>query len=364
MTTQTVVDSVSQIEILESLLKKIQAYYVFPDIAEQICSNLKKHFDDGDYADSMEGELFAMALTLHLQETNHDEHLWVRWHPEPLPDEEILRHNQEWLEERMLGARLDNFGLYRVERLPGNIGYLDIRYFHKVEWGGDIAIAAMNFLSNTSVLIIDLRNCTGGYPDMIALIGSYLFDNKPIHLSSIYWRDEDKTHQYWTLPYVPGRRFADQPVFVLTSKVTFSGGEEFASILQTRKRAIVMGDKTDGGAHPGASYRIHPHFEVFIPIGRAINPVTGEDLEGVGVTPDIFVPRDHAFTGAYYMALKTILASCSCMPSKSFKVLVTEAQAALKDLASGKKICSGCGYQNPPYKVRCKNCDQSLPDEP
>jgi len=199
---------------------------------------------------------------------------------------------------------------------------------------------------------------------MIALIGSYLFDNKPIHLSSIYWRDEDKTHQYWTLPYVPGRRFADQPVFVLTSKVTFSGGEEFASILQTRKRAIVMGDKTDGGAHPGASYRIHPHFEVFIPIGRAINPVTGEDLEGVGVTPDIFVPRDHAFTGAYYMALKTILASCSCMPSKSFKVLVTEAQAALKDLASGKKICSGCGYQNPPYKVRCKNCDQSLPDEP
>lgn len=42
---------------------------------------LQKHHDDADCADLTEGELFVLALTLHLQEVNHDEHLWVRWLP-------------------------------------------------------------------------------------------------------------------------------------------------------------------------------------------------------------------------------------------------------------------------------------------
>ena len=361
---QLVIDTTTQVEIIKSLLEKLKAYYVYPDIAEQICISLKKHADDGHYFDITEGELFALALTLHMQEVNHDEHLWVRWHPEPLPDDEVsLRHNQEWQEERMLEARLENYGLYKAERLPGNVGYLDIRYFHRPSWGGDTAAAAMNFLANTNALIIDLRMCTGGYPGMIALIISYLFGEGPTHLSSIYWRDDDITQQYWTLPYIPGKRFGDKPVYVLTSKVTFSGGEEFASILQTRKRATVIGDKTDGGAHPGTSYRLHPHFEVFIPIGRAINPVTGTDFEGIGVIPDISVPQEHAFLAAYNMALKVILGSLRELPTGSFKALAKEAQTTLKELGSSQKICPKCGYQNPLYMIRCKNCDEPLPDE-
>lgn len=362
-TTQAVIDAASHIEIIKCLSEKLKAYYVFPDIAEQICMHLKKHLDDEEYSNITEGELFALALTKHMQEVNSDEHLWVRWHLEPLPDDDTLRHNREWQEKQMLEARLDNFGLHKVERLPGNIGYIDIRCFHKVTWGGDTAIAAMNFLSNASALIIDLRKCTSGYPAMIALMGSYLLGEEPIHLSSIYWRDDDMIQQYWTLPYVPGRHFGDIPVYVLTSKVTFSGGEEFASILQTRKRATVIGDKTDGGAHPGASYRIHPHFEAFIPIGRAINPVTGKDLEGIGVTPDISVPQEHAFIAAHYMALKAVLTNVSGLSSGPFKSLAKEARATLKDLVSNQRICPRCGYQNPLYKVRCKNCDEQLPDE-
>ena len=330
-----IIDTTTHIEIIKSLSEKLKSNYVYPDIAEQICICINKHFDDGDYSDITEGELFALALTLHMQEVNHDEHLWVRWHLEPLPDDDnTLRHNQKWQEERMLEASLDNYGLHKVERLPGNIGYIDIRYFQRVAWGGDTAIAAMNFLANTSALIIDLRKCIGGYPAMICLIISYLFGEEPIHLSNIYWRDEDITQQYWTLPYIPGKRFGDKPVYVLTSKITFSGGEEFASILQTRKRATVIGEKTDGGAHPGASYRLHPHFEVFIPIGRAINPVTGKDLEGIGVIPNISVTQEHAFPAAYNIALKVVVANLSESPTGSFKALAKEAQTALNNLGS------------------------------
>ena len=129
---------------------------------------------------------------------------------------------------------------------------------------------------------------------------------------------------------MPGKRFVDKPVYVLISKVTFSGGEGFAYNLQTRKRATLVGEKTDGGAHVGASYRLHPHFEVFIPIGRSINPITGTNWEGIGVTPDISIPSERAFKITYKMALESILVSLGDSPSGPFKTLAEEAQTALE----------------------------------
>jgi len=330
-TTPVVIDSTTHTELVRSLSEKLKACYIFPDIAEEICTRLQKHHADGEYADITDGEFLAFALTMHLQEVNHDEHLWVRWHPEPLPDDDRpLRYNPEWVAERQQEARLGNYGLHKVERLPGNVGYLDIHYFHRPAWGGDTAVAAMNFLANVNALIIDLRKCTGGYPGMVALISSYLFGEESVHLGSIYWREEDVTQQYWTLPYVPGKRFADKPVYVLTSKTTFSAGEGFAYDMRSRQRATLIGEKTDGGAHPGASYRLHSHFEVFIPVGRAINPISEANWEGSGVTPDVLVPQEQAFKVAYNMALQSVIGGLGEAPSGALKALAEEAQAALK----------------------------------
>ncbi len=355
-------DFVAQDEIINALSEKLKAYYLYPDVADQITLCLKKHFDDGEYTDITDGELFALALTIHLQEVNHDEHLWVRWHPEPLPDfAGQLRLDQEWQEQQMLKARLDNFGLCRLERLPGNIGYMDVRYFHRVAWGAETVSAAMNFLANMNALIIDLRTCTGGYPDMITLLTSYFLDGPPIHLSSIYWRDEDLTQQYWTLSEVPGRRFTRKPVYILISKKTFSAGEGFASIMQARRQALLIGEKTDGGAHPGASYRLHPHFEAFIPIGRVFDPLTGKDLEGIGVIPNICVPHEHAFLAAYHIALNDILECAGESTSGSYRAVIEEARTAYSDQNSKFKFCSTCGYQNPLSAYKCKNCNEPLP---
>ncbi len=329
-TKQFVFEPSEQAAIIQCLSVKLRAFYVFPDAAEEICACLQKHLDEGDYATSTEGELFALALTLHMQEVSHDEHLWVRWHSEALPDHEgQLRLNQEWLELKKVEAQLDNYGLHRAERLPGNVGYLDIHYLHRPNWGGDTVVAAMNFMANMNALIIDLRHCQGGYPGMIALICSYLFGGDPIHLDSIYWRDDDSTQQYWTLPYVPGKRFADKPVYVLIGKTTFSGGEGLAYILQTRQRATLVGEKTDGGTHPGASYRLHTHFEAFIPLGRGINPITGTDWEGKGIIPDIPVAEEQSFEVAYQMALKSILESLSESPSGPMMAYADEVKMAL-----------------------------------
>lgn len=332
-TKKTVIDKTTLNEVVQSLSEKLKAYYVFPSISEKICDRLQKHLDEGAYSEITDGEIFANALTHHVQEVNQDKHLIVRWYPEPLPDEEgPMQQNQGWLDEWRQSAQFDNHGLHKAERLPGNVGFLDIREFHPASWGGDTAAAAMNFLANTEILIIDLRKCRGGDPDMVALLSSYLFGEERVHLNSLYWRAEDVTDQYWTLPYVPGRRFGDKPVYVLISKETFSGGEEFAYNLKTLNRAILIGETTKGGAHPGSPYRLHSHFDVFIPNGRAINPITGTNWEGVGVTPDIPIPQEQAFRMAYKMALKSVIESYSEATSRSFNAIKEEAQIALQDL--------------------------------
>ena len=317
-------------EIIRALAESLRLHYVFPDVAEEIGAKLQDHLVDGDYSTIKDGKQLAYTLTNHLQSVNHDEHLWVRWHPEPLPDEaEALRLNPDWVAEQRLAAQLDNYGFHKIERLPGNIGYLDIRFFYRPAWAGEAAVAAMNTLANTKALIIDLRQCPGGYPGMVVLISSYLFNETPVHLDSIYWRDDDITQQYWTLPYVPGQRYGDKPVYILVSPMTFSGGEAFAINLQVLQRATIIGEKTDGGGHPGASFRLHPHFEAFIPIGRGINPHTNKDIEGQGVVPDIAVPSEGALDVAYQMGLEAVIEQIGEPGSEPLRRLLAEAQAAL-----------------------------------
>jgi len=328
------IESAIQIEVIRCLSEKLKTYYIFPDVAEKICLCLQKHFDDGDYYDIIEGDFFAYALTTHMQEICQDEHLWIKWHPETLRDgEEALRLSKEWREEQQLQAKLNNYGFHKVERMAGNVGYVDIRYFHRPSWGGNIAVAAMNFLANMYAIIIDLRKCPGGYPGMVSLVSSYLLGEEPELLGSIYWRDDYKTQQYWTLPYVPGQRLDDKPLYILVSKETFSAGEGFAYDMQARKRGIIIGEQTDGGAHPGASYRLHQHFEAFIPIGCPTHPITKRDWEGIGVTPDVPASSEQALKIAHKMALKSIIETLGEPLSEPLKVLLVEARVAYEELA-------------------------------
>ncbi|WP_420644565.1 S41 family peptidase [Candidatus Leptofilum sp.] len=325
------IDTAVHREVIQKLSEKLKANYVFPDVAEQICVRLQKQLDNGDYAHLTNGKHFAYTLTKLLQSVNQDEHLWVRWHPDPLPDDEgSLLRNEERIVALREQARLENYGIHKVERLAGNVGCVDIRYFYRPSLGsGETAVSAMNFLTHTNALVIDLRQCRGGNPGMVALISSYFFDGEPTHLNSLYWRDEDFTQQYWTLPYVPGQRYGDKPVYLLTSPTTFSAGEEFAYNLQTRQRATLIGEAAGGAAHPGSPFCLHPHFEAFIPLGKAINPITNDNWEGRGVIPDIAITPEKALSAAYRLALGSIIESIGKPLSHPLAKLLDEAQAAL-----------------------------------
>jgi C-terminal processing protease CtpA/Prc len=145
---------------------------------------------------------------------------------------------------------------------------------------------------------------------MVALVATYLFDGEPVHLNDLQYRRGDRTQQYWTLPFVPGRRFGrSKPVYVLTSAETFSGAEEFTYDLKTQKRAVIVGETTGGGANPGDEHRVAEHFTIFVPDGRAINPITKTNWEGTGIKPDVETPPEDALITAHILAIEQRIAA-------------------------------------------------------
>jgi len=170
----------------------------------------------------------------------------------------------------------------------------------------------MTLIAPADALLIDLRHCLGGDPDMVAMVCTYLFGPEPVHLIDVINRPaEDGTaevRQSWTMPFAPGRRFGpDKPVFVLTSVTTFSGGEELAYDLQQLGRATVVGERTRGGAHPVERFRIRPHLQATIPVARALSPVSGGNWEGTGVLPDVPVAAGEALDAACQRARSGVL---------------------------------------------------------
>ena len=166
---------------------------------------------------------------------------------------------------------------------------------------------SMELVCGTYALIIDLRHNGGGSVEGVVFWCSYLFGDQPVHLNDIFHRDTGETRQFWTLPYVPGTRYVDRPVYLLTGPRTFSGGEELCYNLQALGRAELIGETTGGGAHPTRGFRISPAVHIGIPDARSINPVTGTNWQGTGVVPDTPVPADQAYDVAYAKALRHVL---------------------------------------------------------
>jgi retinol-binding protein 3 len=239
-----------------------------------------------------------------LQEVSKDKHLRVLFNAEGFPERRTPTTEER---ERMRAAeRRGNYGFQRVERLDGNVGYIELRGFSGSPDAGPTAVAAMNFAAGTDALMFDLRANGGGSPAMIGLLSSYLFDDV-VHLNDFYIRERDEHRQFWTSPHVQGQRYGStKPVYILTSQRTFSAAEEFTYNLKNLKRAIVVGETTGGGAHPGGVRRITDHFGIWVPNGRAINPITQTNWEGTGIEPDIKVPSADALKAAHLDALQKL----------------------------------------------------------
>lgn len=296
--------------IVDSISQKLLSTYVFPKVAQQMTDAIQSNIRKGAYQAINDPFDFANQLAEDLIAVSNDKHIIVEYHPPrapariqpPSPEEREKNRSR-----RMAQLKRENFGFKELKILEGNIGYLDLRSFADVDFAGPTAVSAMNFLSSSEAIIIDLRMNTGGSPAMIQLISSYLFPSSPVHLNTFYWRPADRHTQTWTLPHVEGNRSVRTPVYILTSKRTFSAAEEFSYNLKHMQRATLIGETTGGGAHPTGPVQATEQFTIWVPSGRAINPITQTNWEGIGVKPHIEVPAKEALEAAHVKALESLL---------------------------------------------------------
>jgi C-terminal processing protease CtpA/Prc len=307
-------DANSKAKTINKISKLLEKNYIFLETAKKMSEFMKTRLNNNGYDSITDGAQFAQILTNDLQSISKDKHLRVRFNPEfaaRLKEMEKKGEDPEDAKEFVERMKYENYAFRKVERLEGNIGYIDFRNFAPSKYSKETVAAAMTFVSNCDAVIIDMRNNGGGDPDGVRLVCSYFFDSKPVHLNDLYFRAEDETDEFWTLRKVDGIRMPDVDLYVLTSGFTFSGAEEFTYNLKNLKRATIVGEVTGGGANPGGPVRINSEFVVFIPIGRAINPITKTNWEGTGVTPDVLVPQDKALETAEKLALEKMLKNTS-----------------------------------------------------
>jgi retinol-binding protein 3 len=311
-------DAATRQKTIEAISTQLTDYYVYPDVAAKMIAAVQEHEKKGDYNSITDGNEFADALSRDLRDVSHDKHLFVAYNPYTVPGQPSSSagpHRPSAEEQAQFRAMLEqqNCTFSKLEILSHNIGYIKFGAFPPPDICGPTVVAAMNFVAHTDALIFDLRENHGGDPNMVDFMVSYLFRDST-HINDLTNRHDNDTHQYWTLPWTPGPRFVDQPVYVLTSHETFSGGEEFTFDLKTQKRATIVGETTGGGAHPVRGLPAGDHFTIGVPFGRPINPVTKGDWEGKGIEPDVKVSAADALTTAEKLAADALAAHNSGGP--------------------------------------------------
>ncbi|MEU6314679.1 S41 family peptidase [Streptomyces sp. NPDC047014] len=300
-------------EIIEQALHHIGTGYVFPEKAERIGIAIRRRRADGAY-DGLDGPALCAAVTADLQEVCPDKHMRLLWSAEPLS---LEPEDQDAGRAAFLALlRSENQGVRRVETLDDGVAVVRITYIPGTDEGAPAMGAAMQLAAGSTALVLDLRSCRGGMPEGAAMWCSYFFPDDQTHLNDIHDGPTGTTRQYWTAGHLPAPRYLDRPVYILTSALTFSGGEDVAYTLQAHGRATLVGETTRGGAHPTVRHTLTEHIQVTVPIARTVNTVTGGNWEGVGVTPDLPAPADQALETAL-KALATRTASAASASSAS-----------------------------------------------
>jgi retinol-binding protein 3 len=284
-------EETAQQKIIHQVITLIRDLYVYPDVAMIIANKLLDNFQAGYYKEITNASDFAANITEDLQHLAKDKHLELLTSPTLIAS----------LKNKDVGNHLhSSLSIVDARMLELNAGYLRLDGFDDIKENPKAVEAiteAMKVFSKARAIIFDVRENTGGSPRMVQLISSYLFEN-PVHLNSLYVRATNSTTKFWTLPDIKGERYPDKYVLILTSHTTFSAAEEFAYNLQCLKRAVIIGEVTGGGAHSGDFHLIEDQFALFVPSGRAINPITKTNWEGLGVKPDIEVPASDALETA------------------------------------------------------------------
>jgi retinol-binding protein 3 len=294
-------------ETIRILCNRLDSVYLYPENVNIIRKYLTKKMDQGEYTKFKTPTDFAFQLDADLQYITNDKHMGIVYDPKKAAEMISQPTENYYTKEVIEDLKQKNFEFRELKIMEGNIGYMDLREFCPVKYAGETAVAAMNFLSNCSALIIDLRNNGGGDDNMVQFLMSYLLDGD-IQFSTSYNRYTNSYYVSQTFPYVPGKKLYDIPLYILISKSTFSGAEAFSYNLKAMKRATLIGENTRGGENPIEIQVLNDGYIAYIPAVKILNSIAKTTIrwENIGVKPDIETDAKDALFKAHIKALEEL----------------------------------------------------------
>lgn len=305
-------DETERGDVVESLAAMLERLYLHREQGRAMAAALRTKQSQGGYSQYSGARELAQALVADMRAVTPDKHLQVRARiiePESAaPTEVDSEAAKEARRERFRrGAAYDGFGIDTVRVLFGNIGYLKLREFWSPAVAGEKLAGAMTIIGDADAVIIDLRESYGGHEDVVSVLMGYFLRN-PVLLFQTSDATTGKTIQSWSAAFVPGTRIrSTSPVYVLTSsKTTFSSAEMLAIALRRHRDAVVIGERTRGGANGGDFLPLSCRFDAFVPYYGAVDD-EGNSWEGTGIEPDVPVEAATALLTAYKAALESLL---------------------------------------------------------
>lgn len=286
--------------VVETFAGKLESDYAIAETGQAMANAVRVKLGVGAYNGLSSGDDLAFALEKDARAVSHDLHLRVGY----MQSREVRSAMTMAPSPELI--RKQNGHISKLEILDGNVGYLRIDGFTAPEFAREPMTAAFAFLKSTDALIIDARYNSGGDPNSVALLMSFLSEGKPYLVNTFHHREGGRIEEFWTTDLGGASYGARKPLFVLTSKDTFSGGEEFAYDVKAFKRGLVVGETTGGGANPTRLADLDHGFFALIPFARAVNPVTQTDWEGRGVSPDHATPAEQSLARAHRLALEEL----------------------------------------------------------
>ncbi|ATC82380.1 MULTISPECIES: S41 family peptidase [Pseudoalteromonas] len=299
-------------DVSEIIAKQLEDNYVIQNTATKLSKLMRSKLFLSACSRLESAEDIADFMTLELNKIANDKHLSVVYDPQWVNELKTYRSSAQtkaFSDSRAMETPTDNYGFKKVEMLDGNIGYLDIRMFSDSHLGGETLENGMKFLQYADGIIIDLRNNFGGSPFMVTSLASYFFDLDTVHLSTFEQRENGVLTQTqdWTSPYVPGPRFKDTPLYILTSRNSASAAEGFSYAMQSLTRATIVGEVTAGAAHGRSAEIVNNDYILTLPSTRPVDPRTKDNWERKGVKPNIETNSDNALNVAYAEVLNSLI---------------------------------------------------------
>ena len=180
--------------------------------------------------------------------------------------------------------------------LDNQIGLVKIANFNS--HCADETIAAVEALleQGAQALIFDVRFNGGGYTkEMVALL-DYLLPAVPVFRTVDYKGKESVDYS--------DADCVEVPMAVLVNGSTYSAAELFAAALAEYDVAVLVGEQTTGKGYYQVTYQLQDGSAVAISTGKYFTP-KGVSLEGVGLTPGLYVAvDDQTAAGIYYGTLE------------------------------------------------------------